>query len=772
MKRAKSRKKGAALILALVMILALLGGCNGGGKEKNVQQDGGTSQKKEEAGGGKKGSGRFFENECVLPKGTKTILAMRKLEDGSLGVVAMRDDESHAILTSDDQGNTWHMTKIKGLKKEYLPHAAIGPKGNAAFFHYEKQGKINVSLTDSQGKSQTVALNLPGQASGKKEVQVWRAAYSGQGALIVLMTDGSLYTVGEDGTCNKAFDTKGASVNYFSVAGNRLIAVNDDGVMLFDIESGNILDSEGPLEDLVKKDKGLASGDTDSGQPMVFSEGTEKDRIIFANKEGIFHFKLGGSVTEQLMDGDMTSLGIGNALFYDIAMLDQDHIFLAASNSTEDKIYHYSYEKNAASVPDKELTVYALDESIFLRQAVTLFQKANPDIHVNLEIGLSGKDGVTLEDALTVLNTNILAGKGPDVLILDGMPKESYVEKGILQDISDVVEEVNQRDGFFPNILEASKQDGKIYAMPSRLIIPIWEGDKATVASGKDLKSMAERAVALKKNGKSSGRKALPIKGPEGLLRTLFYADSATWVKEDGSLDKETVTEYLRCAKQLYDAESHDSKLEDTMDSYDVDGTLESGEKLSSHQYTGLLQGEWQYCYGTLSDIFELQTICSYRPQTKTDFCLMNHGKAKSYIPYLMAGVVKSGNTDAGKKFVKLLLGKKAGNSDNNGIPVNRAAYDAVCKEKLHAKNVKEEASMSVGEEGSDKTYGFDYANLKQKEIDSFTDIIESLEKPSMTNRVIQNIILEQGKKYLREEQGLEDAADSILKKVNLYLAE
>lgn len=755
--------------MALLMLLTMLVGCNGGGKEKNVQRD--TSQKSE-AGNGKKGNGRFFENEVALPKGTKNVMAMRKSEDGGLVALAMRDDEIYSILTSSDQGKTWKQTKIKGIKKEYLPHVAISPNGSAALFHYRKQGKINVSLSDSSGKSQTVTLSLPGQNTGNKEMQVWRAAYSGQGILVIQMSDGSLYKMEKDGTCSKAFDTKGVSTNYFSVAGNRLIAVNDDGIMLFDTESGNMLDSESPLEDLVKKNKELASCDTDSGQPMVFTEGTEKDNLIFANKEGIFHFKSGGSVVEQLMDGGMTSLGSGNSIFDDIAALDQNNIFIAGSNGSESKVYHYSYEKNAASVPDKELTVYALDESVFLRNAVTLFQKTNPDIHVNLEIGLTGKDGVTLEDALSVLNTNILAGKGPDVLILDGMPKEGYIQKGILQDISDVVEEVNKSDGIFPNILEASKQEGKIYAMPARLIIPILEGDQTTVNSGKDLKSMAARATALKKKDNSSGKKPLPIHGPESLLRDLFYADSATWAKEDGTLDKETVTNYLECAKELYDADSHDSKLEDQIDSIDADSTIETGEKIGTHRYDGLLTGEWKYSFGTLSDIQELQMICSYRPQTKTDFCLMNYGKAKSYIPYLMAGVVKSGNTDAGKEFVRTLLGKKAENSDSNGIPVNRAAYDAVCKEKLHAQNVKDESSLVFSQQGSDKTYGFDFANLKQKEIDSFTEIMESLEKPSIANRVIQKIILEQGKKYLRGEQGLEDATDAILKKVNLYLAE
>lgn len=765
----KIRRKGAALILMLAMVLALLGGCSDNSDMKTIQQKETGGKETENA---IQGDGRFFENELTLPKGIKEIMAMRKLEDGSLEVLAQQNDKGHSIYNSTDQGKNWKQTKITGLKKEFLPHAAIGPKGDAALFHYAKEGKINMTVADSTGKSQTIPLKLPGTQSRNRSNEVQQAAYSRQGTLIIRMSDHSLYTVASDGTCSKAFDTEGVSVNYFSVAGNRLVAVSDNGIMLFDTESGKKLEQENPLDNLIKKDGNLASCDTDSGQPMVFSEGTEKDSIMFANREGIFHFTAGGSVIEQLMDGSMTSFGTGSTIFNDMAVLDQNHIFIAANDGAESKVCHYSYEKNAASVPDKELTVYALDESVFLRRAVTLFQKANPDIHVNLEIGLSGKDGVTLEDALNVLNTNILAGKGPDVLILDGMPTDSYIQKGILQDISDIVEEVDKKEGIFSNILEASKRENKIYAMPIRFIIPILEGDKATVNSGSTLESMAKRAQALKKKSNSSGTKALPLHGPESLLRDLFYADSATWIKEDGSLDKGIVTDYLRYAKQLYDADNHDSKLEKQIDSVDSDGTLDTGEKLGTHRYDGLITGEWKYSFGTLADIFGLQTICSYRPQTKTEFCLMNYDNAKSYIPYLMAGVTKGGNTDAGKKFVKLLLGKKAGNSDQNGIPVNRAAYDAVCKEKLNAQNVKDESSIGFSRAESDKTYGFDYTNLKQKDIDSFTAMIESLEKPSITNRVIQQIVLEQGKKYLLEEQGLEAAADAILKKVNLYLAE
>ena len=41
-------------------------------------------------------------------------------------------------------------------------------------------------------------------------------------------------------------------------------------------------------------------------------------------------------------------------------------------------------------------------------------------MYINYEIGMDG-DGVTREDALKKLNTKLLSGEGPDVIILDGM---------------------------------------------------------------------------------------------------------------------------------------------------------------------------------------------------------------------------------------------------------------------------------------------------------------------------------------------------------------
>ena len=58
-----------------------------------------------------------------------------------------------------------------------------------------------------------------------------------------------------------------------------------------------------------------------------------------------------------------------------------------------------------------------------------------------------------------------MAGEGPDLLILDGLPADSYAEKGILEDLTDIVEP--EKEKYFYNIISAYNGGGKIYKVPT-----------------------------------------------------------------------------------------------------------------------------------------------------------------------------------------------------------------------------------------------------------------------------------------------------------------
>lgn len=758
--RIRKKVKRLCLLLVMVLIAAISAGCS-----KNSSKEPALADSKEQTErNGEKGKGRFLENEVALPGKIGRILALEKLQDGSLSVIGEdKGDKSYYMLKSSDKGKNWKTVLVKESRETHIPYAAVSPDGSAALIHFARKGKAEVTLVDAKGETKTVTLKLPDRMG---ENQVRQAAYDKKGNLFVRDMEGAVLKADlAKGTCKEAFDTKGLQINYFGIAGNVVLAVHDKGIELFDTEKEDVPGSEGILDDLIKKDKELAYTDTDSGTPMLFSEGTDSGSIAIVNKNGIFHFNRGGSVIEQLMDASLISLGSGGINFQDLAVFDKDNFFVAINDSGEFKLLQYSYDNHAASAPDKEITVYALDESSMLRRVVTLFQKKYPDVSVKLEFGMSGDDGVTLEDALSVLSTDILAGKGPDVLILDGMPADSYIEKGILTDISDVVEEIDREEGVFSGIKEGSTKNGKIYAFPARFLLSVVEGDKETIQSGGSLAELAKRAIQLEGD---SGKGVIPqSKGTITLLRDLFYADSASWMMEDGSIDEKALTDYLVYAKQIYDVDSN-SKENDFLDKTG-DGTTE-GVKTGTLSEAELINGSCKMTFGSLADFWSLQDMVSSWQLTKADYGLLNH-EEKSYIPYLSAGVTESGNKEIAREFVKLLLGKTAGNSLSNGFPVNKTAFGMQCKEAMDSKLVKDDSGiMFSGENGKD--YSYRTINLTKQQVERFTALVESLNKPAMNNRVILNIVLEQGDKYLLGEQSLENAVDTILKKVNLYLAE
>lgn len=422
MKLKKLKLKIPCIFLLMALVTTLFAGCSSGSSvqlndkhsEQNITSEDTTDIKTKtvKTDSSNTENGRFIENEVSLPQEISKVLAMTTLEDGSFEAIGSDTQEkSYYVLKSDNRGESWNKKKIEGLSEKYYRTTCISvaPNGMTAFVGYPKKNKLTVELLNTDGNISSVQTSLPESSSSDNFIV--QIIYNKQDSLFALDMDGSLLKINtSDGKLSQPFDTKGISISYMCVVKNTLIAVHSDGIMLFDIEKEEELATEGTLNDIIKKDNTLSFNDTDAGLPMYFTAGAEDGKLMFVNESGIFSYTMGGSITEQLIDAALTSLNDGG-VFTGMTVLDKDNIFLIWNNDGNGKILHYVYDKDAKPAPDTELKVYALDESSILRRAVTLFQKKYPDISVKLEIGMTGDDSVTLEDALSTLNTNILAKK-------------------------------------------------------------------------------------------------------------------------------------------------------------------------------------------------------------------------------------------------------------------------------------------------------------------------------------------------------------------------
>lgn len=276
------------------------------------------------------------------------------------------------------------------------------------------------------------------------------------------------------------------------------------------------------------------------------------------------------------------------------------------------------------------------------------------------------------------------------------------------------------------------------------------------------MQALADRIETLAKD--KSTTYVVQQKMAEELLLDFYNVDSKNWVKEDGSLDETKVSDYLTQVKRIYDVDDHSD-----IESYGnfFESGMCDGYRYGTLDSMDLFTETCKVEFGTIADVEDFQLMLSAGSTDGAVYGVLSNGGISTYVPFLQAGVVSGGNEDAGKAFVKTLLGKEAGAS-SNGIPVNEAAL----KDQINALMGRTETSMAFNRDGSDKIYTIEYRSMTQEEADAILAQLEAVEQSALTDRTIQNLVIEQGTSYVKGEKNLEETVNEITKKVNLYLAE
>lgn len=748
--------------MAIMILLTAMAGCQNNNQYEENNQDSSYKEDKEL----EQGQGRFLESELQLPEEIDWIMAAEKLADGTIALVGKNSQmENYYLLQSQDEGVTWNVVKVDNMQPEYLSIATIAPDGTTAFIGFFKDSDLmNIKIANTNGNVTDINVSLPELSSIDSKNQITQAKYGSNGELLVFDLTNKVYRVDiQTGECEALCDTGSKEMEYFGVAGDTLLAViPGTEIQLFSVADGRAKEKDMVLTELAESNHDSIG--SIGVFPIVFNSGTEMGSMIYATHEGVFYHSEKGSVSEQIINGELTSLGDTSTNLASIIQLNERvYIIYLIDSIGNAKLLKYTYDENASAIPEKQLKVYALEDSVVLQQAIAIYQKQHPDVFVKKEIGLSGDNGITVEDALQALSTDILAGKGPDVLILDGTPVDSYIEKGILADISDVIDEIDNSEGIFNNIKEMYQEDGKIYYMPARFFVSIVLGNSDTVTAGESIETLLSYAKIQKETISEKG--ILPSAGAKGILQELMDVDSANWQNATGEIDKAKLETFLRCAKEMYELDSYDAER---TYSYVYEVTeYGKGQKfgtLVTSTY-GHLSGVYQIAFGTMGSIGNYSDMLAAAKQQGETFDLFNRQSNRTLLPYLSAGVAENSNDkEAAIEFIKTLFGNECESISGNGFPINRTAFEA------QQANQKDYSIAASGDDGT--AIALDITKPTDAEYNQLVQTVESLEKPALTNRIIRELVMAEGLKYLNDEITLDNAVTTIMQKVNLYLSE
>lgn len=448
------RKHGRRLIALLTAAVMLLGGCGGSGRTgtEGLDPDNGSGTEVQ--------MGRYVEELIKTGTALENCLCLTRLEDGRLAAFS----SGHGPYLSSDEGKTW-----EPWQEEWYWE-------NCDYRSYE---------------------------------------------CVAIAPDGTLYAADWDyvyevdcETLTALFETEEKAEQICFLENDIMLAATAGGVFLYDRKNRTIKESDEILDSFVKEQaekNGSVLKYGNDGYNVYLTPG-EGECLYLVCDTGIYRHTPGGGMMEKILEGSICTIGDPSRYIYGMLTL-SDNRFLMLY---QDAVGIFSYDADMPTLPERELRVYSLEKDDVVQKAVSLFMKEHQDVYVNYEVGLDENSGQTKEDVIKTLNAEILAGHGPDVLILDGFPMDSYIEKGLLKDISGVLARAEEKEVFFHNIAAVFETDGKLPAIPVRCRIPAVIAPADELAKMSDLKGIADASESLRQKRESGS-----VTGTKGEQPTL-----------------------------------------------------------------------------------------------------------------------------------------------------------------------------------------------------------------------------------------------------------
>lgn len=763
--------KHTAFALASVMAFGSMAGVAAGAQQIQAEEN------------QEKAMGRYLEEEVTLPEETVTVDKVCFLADGTMRIAYRGADHAFKIADSKDNGQTWDTPRE--LQQEIL--GLTDAEGSAVALA-EDGGIFAVSSMVTENPDTFLhkyhyvtpegeVRELDGGASLGEDFYAFKADFTASGNVILFGT-GSLAEMSmEDGSLVHTYDD--AAVQGFGLAGNLLISIVDGTLHYYDTETGEPAGDESPLTQQVAAREENLYLTTTSSWPVVFTQ-QEENGILYVDRGGLYLYSKGGTVVEQLVDGSLVSVGSPMVSFLDVAAGSDGSFYLAAqdysSGDASGKLFKYTYHEEVSAVPDTELDVYMLTDDAFMQQAATLFQKKYPDIFVNLQTGMTGDNAVTETDAIKMLNTEIMAGNGPDVMILDGIPDGTYVERGMLADISGIVKEA----GLLENIQSAyEEEDGSIYRMPTRFAMPLLLGNEEDMEKVTDLTTLADVVEAHKEEYSMNFYATTKGAAPGLLLKTLSDTSAASWMKEDGTLDETKIKEFLEQANRIYQAqleainayfEAYGVNLSDmeaeysnvSRQDYPVNAGVSSVGSMELLSYGGMYSP---------NDLFMMTSAQKKRPELV--YKIFDGQAQNCFLPESLVGIsAKAEEKEAAELFVEFLFSEEAqNNGKNTGFPVKQSVYESAEYWEM-GKEGELISVMSWSDSSGEGGETLEIVNSSDEQLKEMQELGKTLTTPAFDNRIILNAVTDAGSRYLKGETDLDTAVREAVSQVNLYLSE
>lgn len=784
----KNVKRGRliSILLAAAMTFTLTAcgqgnPADGDGKAPVLADADNRGQTQDKTGGsadGQTAMGRYVEEEVDLSEQLGSPAGICVRDDGSIVLL----DSSSGFLVSKDGGKTWETetpdwyTKMRA-DEIWIASIAMSPDGTVCIIYdaVPNDGDYTPALEVIAPDGTQTAVELELTAD---EMYIRDVTMTDDNRIIASTVSENLYEIYQDGTGELLLRAQ-IRPYWFRAQGNLLVMDNDaedDGMpVIYDMESETYIEDD-VLSDFVHENysKRYYNGFYDY---TMYTIPSDEQVVYVIGGKGIHRHVVGGNMMEQIVDGSLSVLSNPSYNITSAVRLEGDVFLVLFSNG---KLVRFTYDPDVPTVPENVLTIYSLKENDSLRQTIASFQSQNPDIFVSYEIGIEEGSSVTREDAVKKLNTEVMAGAGPDLFVMDGMPLASYAEKGMLLDLTDYLKDYSASEPLFDNVIEALQIDGKSYVAPATVALPKIIYKKEALNGITGLADIADTVEALRKE--HPGKDIIGMCSTDSVLKRFVSTSAPLWVSADGTVSRDVIREYLEQCKRIYDAQ---------MDGLDTD-VIETYNRMSDYYMRSYGESMAMLDWRLGTDIYDyiggmayfvsgwIEDSYSFREAASVDraegyedsgFAPMKGQCTGIFKPETLLGIsAASGQIETAKEFMAFFLSAEAG-EEYYGLPVNQVAFDRqLAPTAEEAESGVYASSHLSNDDGLDLSYVI--YRPSDEQIAQLKEELSTVDTAYLYDQVLEDAVYNQGGAYIRGEQTLDGALDEIGKRVALYMAE
>ena len=755
-KRCKAERaiSGIKILLLCISVMLTCSGC--GNAADNLNQ---VSTEGE--------MGRYVEEE-VEPEGGEKESGYAGLvqQDGRLRLIGQSggdwvSDDHGASFTSAEDG-----TDGQGEASVELLSVTGSSDGSRILMEYI-DGVRRWRLTSAEGE-EIISVNL-----GENE---YPSFYSGADCFYMKMGSEIYRIHRESGEIQFLTENE----NYpLALAANdeMLFILHVSGVSLFDLNEKNVAEKQ---DEVLSGFFSQRQDDILNDISSVFLYPCGEELYVLTH-EGIFVHELYGSEMRRVVDGSACGIGDIGRGFLGMTVTEAEGEKIFNVLYTDGKLLRYVKDKSLPAEPEASLRIYSLYDDGNIRQAVSAFRRKYPELYIKYEVGVNPDYGGTEEDALRNLGTELAAGTGPDILVVDDIPFDTYGEKGILADLSFLRDDLPEEE-YFETVAEGFATESGLYVMPLTFALPVLAVDSETAASAGEIKELSQLADLVEKTA-GGEESVIGFLSAEEALRLFAQSSMGAWETEEGTLDRNAVAEFLTQLKRIYDVQMRN--LPENMNEMFFSGSgWGSGEntlarRCGSYGLSETLDvklmafPEQPFCGGYLSGAAEdFPMTLGKLKHMGGEYMQMPGQSYGTCLPAtLMAMNSASKHGEESRLFLEYIFSSEfQGNVSLNGTPVNKGAF---LQRQENPKGESTEHYAAMGYAMSDGSVMSLQINWPSKEdfarLESLADHTAGV---NYCDNRIYGAVIKLGQAALTGEAGIEETVDAIEKELELYLAE